>query len=706
MSRGRLAGIGGAVLAATVLVLIGSLHHADRAESKVVARARDDVLPLSFERNVGQADPRVRFLAHGLAGAVYLTRSEAVIVPTRSGSAEPDAGANAMRMTLVGANPHPRVSGADVLPGTVNYLVGARRADWHTSVSTYGQVVYHSVYPGIDLRYHGAEGRLEYDFDLGAGADPARIAIDLGGAREMRIDHAGNLWVTLGDRTIEERRPDIYQVLGGRRVIVRGGYRLLGRRRVGFALARYDPARPLVIDPTIVYSEQLVGSAPGEALGIAVDAAGDTYVTGETSSANFPTAHPLQAQPKGTNQSAFVAKLNPAGALVYATYLGGSAYTDGRGIAVDRAGDAYVTGATNSTNFPTTRHAFQTSYGGGPFDAFVTKLSPTGRRLVYSTFLGSTHYDEGNAIAVDAEGRAVVTGKTVSPDFPLRYHLSPITTGGAFVTKFNRAGTGLVSSTVFGGNGPGNHADTGFGIALDPHGDVYVTGETNDPGFPILNAFQPTLAGGGNAFVIKIDAAMTQVIYDTYLGGSGEDIGRAIAADSDGDAYVTGQTTSPNFPTVNALQTSNASAGPEGANAFVTKINPTGSALVYSTYLGGSDDDGAFGIAVDRSQNVYLAGQASSPHFPLVSPIQGTLLGPSDAFLTEIDGSGSFIRFSTYFGGSGTDAALAVALDRTGAVHFAGQTDSSNFPQHIKPHGPKRYAVPGDGAFVAVVHPR
>jgi hypothetical protein len=673
------------------------------AAAEVARPTHAVVLPASFERNLGQADPRVRFVAREPGATVFLTPSSAVIALSGTGPRGARAIRGVLEMSLAEANAKPRISARGQLPGRANYMIGPR-ATWRAGVAGYRQVTYTSVYPGMDLRYHSAHGQLEYEFALRSGADPGRIAIVMRGATRQRIDHAGNLWLTVGGHTIEQPRPAIYQVLGAARRAVGGGFRLLGHDRVGFTLAAYDRARPLVIDPTIVYSTPLVGSAPGSGLGVAVDRSGDTYVTGDTTSANFPTEDPLQARPKGPNVTAFVAKLDPTGALVYATYLGGSRYTEGRGVAVDGAGEAYVTGATNSTDFPTTRSAFQPSYGGGPFDAFVAKLDASGTGLVYSTFLGDTHYDEGNAIAVDAHGRAVVTGKTASPNFPLADPLAPHSGSGAFVTKLDRAGGRLVSSSVFGGNSPGNDADDGYGIAVDARGDTYVTGETNDPGFPTVKPLQPALAGGGNAFVIKIDAASRSLVYATYLGGSGNDIGRAIAADGDGNAYVTGQTTSRNFPTANAIEATNASPGPVGADAFVAKLDPAGDALVYSTYLGGSGDDGAYGIGVDRSQNAFVDGQTASPDFPLASPLQRTLHGPTDAFVGELDRSGAFIRYSTLFGGSSADAALALALDRTGAVQITGQTDSSDFPRRGVGHrGPKRYATPGDGAFVTVV---
>ncbi|HEY5197090.1 MAG TPA: SBBP repeat-containing protein [Solirubrobacteraceae bacterium] len=673
----------------------------------VAVRAAVARLPLSFEPNVGQAAPGVSFVARGTGATIELTGTRAEIAVAGS-SARRTPGVLSMR--LAGAAPDHPIAGAGLLPGTVSYLIG-RASTWHTRVPTYAQVVQPSVYPGIDVRYTGAGAGLEYDFDLAAGADPSRIAIDLSGAETVRIDSTGNLLVGLGAREVVQRAPAMYQLVGRARRTVRGGFRLLGPRRVGFDVGRYDRSEPLVIDPTIDFSTQLVGSAPGTGLGVAVDRAGDTYVTGETSSANFPTEHPLQARPGGTTQNAFIAKLDRSGVLVYATYLGGAGYTSGRGIAVDAAGDAYVTGATNSTDFPTTAGALQRSYGGGPFDAFVAKLDPAGTGLVYSTFLGDTHYDEGNAIALDPEDRAVVTGKTVSPQFPVLHPLAPHTSSGAFVTKLSRAGTRLVSSSVLGGTAAGNHGDSGFGVAVDREGNTYVTGETNDTGFPTKSPLQAAPGGGADAFVVKINAASTRLDYATYFGGSGDDVGRAIVADGDGNAYITGLTTSRDLPTASAIQAIDTSPPPGASAGFVAKLDPTGNALVFSSYLGGGGDDGApggddgdSGIAIDRSRDVYVTGETSSTDFPLASPLQRTLHGPGDAFVTELDRSGSFLRFSTYFGGGGTDAGLAVAVDRSGAIHLTGSTDSTDFPRRGRRQpGPKRYAAPGDGAFVAVL---
>jgi hypothetical protein len=384
----------------------------------------------------------------------------------------------------------------------------------------------------------------------------------------------------------------------------------------------------------LVYSTYLGGSADDGGNGIAVDGAGNAYVTGTTVSTDFPTANPLQATCAGISD-AFVTKLNAAGnALVYSTYLGGSRYDVGNGIAVDGAGNAYVTGFTDSTNFPTA-NALQATFGGGVNgeDAFVAKLNATGHALVYSTYLGGSD-DEGNGIAVDGSGNAYITGRTLLSTFPTANSLQATFGGGfadAFVSKLNAAGNALVYSTFLGGSGD----EAGKGIAVDGAGNAYVTGFTSSTDFPTTNPLQATSGGGvygEDAFVAKLNATGNALVYSTYLGGSGDDFGDGIAVDGAGNAYVTGSTDSTDFPTANPLQATCAGV----SDAFVTKLNAAGNALVYSTYLGGSDGDGGDGIAVDGAGNAYVTGFTSSTDFPTANPLQATYAGVSDVFVTKV----------------------------------------------------------------------
>jgi hypothetical protein len=637
------------------------------------AASRAPALPVTFERNVGQADRRVRFVARGPDGLLLLSAGEATLFPAR-------AGASSLRMRLAGAGRRAAPHGARRRSAGTNYLVGDDPARWRRGVPTYDEVRYRGVYPGVDLRYHGGGGGLEYDFELAPGADPGAIAIDMLGARRLRVDARGDLRATLAGRTVVQRAPRVYQRVEGARRPLRGRFVLLGPRRVGFALGAYDRTRPLVIDPTIAFSGTLGGAGADAARAIAVDGGSSMYVTGETTSLDFPRVGAPRRAPRRVQTAAFVAKLDPDGRVLYSTVLGGSRFSAGHGIAVDDAGRAYVTGATNATDFPTTGAALQRSYGGGPFDAFVTALDATGRQLRYSTFLGDTHYDEGNAIALDSAGRAVIAGRTVSPHFPRKGGLLPPVDGGAFVTKLARSGSALVFSAVFGGDDRGNHGNTAFGVAVDGQDSTYATGVTNAASFPTAGPLQGTLAGGGDAFVVKIGPAGRKVVYSTYLGGGADDSGRAIAADAEGNAYVTGVTSSSDFPR-RGRQVATGGAG----DAFVAKLEPDGRTLGYATRLGGSDDDGGFSIATDAEGSAYVTGATGSPDFPLVQPVARS----GGAFVSALAPDGASLRFSTRLGGDATGAGLGIAVDRSGAVAIAGQSGST----------------PGGDALVTVLAP-
>src|SRR6266568_2476919 len=491
-------------------------------------------LPLHFEANRGQTDKDVRFLSRGAGYSLYLTASEAVLVLAKpNADAKGDVRATrerrdtptraqsvALRMSLVGAARKPVVSGLDEQPGKANYFIGKDRSKWRTNVPTYAKVHYQNVYPGIDLVYYGNQRQLEYDFVVALGADPKKIALRFQGAEKVEIDAQGELVLHTTGGDMHQHKPVIYQEIDGVRRDIDGGYVIKSGKRVGFQIAAYDTSRPLIIDPVVLsYSTFLGGSFEDEGSGIAVDAAGNAYVTGMTASINFPTTPGAFNTTNGQFPEAFVTKLDPAGStLVYSTYLGGNGDDRGRGIAVDTLGHAYVTGTTASPDFPTTPGAFQPAFAGpGPTpngiggDAFVTKLDPSGSTLVYSTYLGGGGPDVGSGIAVDADGNAYVTGYTTSPTFPTTVGAFQFIFGGgadAFVAKLDPTALGalsLVYSTYLGGVG----LDEGNGIAVDANGNAYVVGRTgtgmtsND--FPTTaGAFQTTFGGIFDAFVAKI----------------------------------------------------------------------------------------------------------------------------------------------------------------------------------------------------------
>jgi beta-propeller repeat-containing protein len=650
-------------------------------------------LPLSFEPNEGQTDARVKFLSRASGYTLFVTADEAVFAG-RDGSVE--------RMRLVGANPKPRFEPLDKQPGISNYFIGNDPSKWRTNVPNYGRVALRGVYPGIDLIFYGNERQLEYDWGVAPGADPKRIHVKWEGTNHLTKNASGDLVLSasLGVSMVQ-RKPVILQE--GKRI--EGGYAVHGRE-VAFELAKYDAGKPLVIDPVLVYSTYLGGSGFDDGNGIAVDGSGNAYVTGSTLSTNFPTANSLQASngSGSINYDAFVTKINATGsAYVYSTYLGGSGFDRGGGIAVDGSGNAYVTGSTNSTNFPTT-DPIQASYGGGNGDAFVTKINAAGSALVYSTYLGGGGFDDGSGIAVDGSGNAYVTGGTGSTNFPTANPLQASIGGGgdAFVTKINAAGSALVYSTYLGGRlhalvqppGVGPAGDGASGIAVDGAGNAYVTGVTSSTDFPTAKPLQASLNGGLNAFVTKINAAGSAYVYSTYLGGSAEDSGQGIAVDGAGNAYITGVTTSIDFPTANPLQGSN---GGSSYDAFVTKINAAGSALVYSTYLGGSGFDIAWGVAVDGSGNAYVTGYTTSTDFPTINPLQaGNGGGNGDAFMTKINADGSAYQYSTHLGGSRSQGG-GIAVDGQGNAYVTGYTTSTDF---LTTNRLQASSGGGDDAFV------
>ena len=512
---------------------------------------------------------------------------------------------------------------------------------------TYGKVAYESVYPGVDLVYYGNQGKLEYDFVVAPGADPNNIKLVFKGADKIEVSSTGELILHTMNGNIRMHKPVIYQQIGRVRKPIAGGYILKSRQMVGFQVAAYDAAHPLIIDPVLVYSTYLGGSDDEESVDIAVDNRGRAYVAGQTTSIDFPTVNALQptygggpATPTETLEGpsdGFVAQLTADGsALRYATYLGGTRFDRCHAIAVNNRGQATVTGITQSLDFPT-RNALQSTHN-GIGDGFVTQLTANGRAIRYSTLLGGRGDDRGNAIAVDLLGQAYVTGETRSPDFPTKNALQPTFHGflpDAFVAKLSADGRTLRYSTFLGAN----DSDSGSDITVDLLGRAYVVGSASSRDFPTVNAIQPSPGGSGDAFIARFTADGSALNYSTYLGGSSGDSITGIAVDLLGQAYVTGGTQSPDFPIKNAPQPTLASE----PDAFVAKLSADGRALRYSTYLGGSSVDTGRGIAVDLRGQSYIIGVTNSPDFPTKNALQPDFAGGQlDAFVTKM---GSDDRF-------------------------------------------------------------
>ena len=691
-SVGALAGL--AVLA-VLAVGVGSggtdVHVGARtASARAAGRARLGrelaALPLRFERNLGQTDPRVRFFARQPGSTLFLTSSEAVLSLVRRSAGAPagrSAGSAVLRTRLIGANSTPRVEGTGRLSGSSNYLIGGR-TKWRTGVPGYGEVRYDQAYPGIDLVYSGTQGRLEYDFDVAARADPRVIGLAVAGARRLRLDRGGELILDTAAGRVLQRRPVAFQRIGGRIRKVAARFVLDGRDRVRFAIGGYDHSRALVIDPVLSYATHLGGTGTDAPTAIATDGAGNAYVTGSTSSTDFPTRGPVQSSPAGASD-VFVTKLNAAGsALVYSTFIGGSNIDVGNAIAVDSAGDAYVTGQTSSTNFPT-RNPIDGALTGSA-NAFVTELGATGSALLYSTYLGGGGSDVGRGIAVDSSGDAYVTGDTTSSGstpFPTTAGAAQATSGGlqdAFVTELGPMGSALSYSTYLGGGG----IESGRAIAV-ASGRAYVTGFTASSGstpFPTTTgAFEPTSGGGYDAFVSELNpaaAGTSGLVYSTYLGGSGTDTGLGVAVSS-GNVLVTGGTNSSDFPTKAPLQASGAGE----FDAYVAKLTPAGagaSDLDYSTYLGGPGFDQGNAIATDGAGDIYVGGETQSDTFPAKDPVESRGSN-SDGFLAKLAPAGNALIYSTFIGGGEADRVLSVAIDPTGSALVAGTIFFTNdFP--------------------------
>jgi hypothetical protein len=670
---------------------------ADAQPSGLRADERYGRLPMAFEPNLGQTDPRVRFLARGHGYTAFVTADE-VVLSLAAASPAPDArhrpadaatadepapSACALRLSLPGAR-EPHVSASRELEGRSNYLVGDDESTWLRDVPTYAEVRWSGAYDGVDAVFYGTQQQLEYDFVVAPGADLSQVRVRFEGQQSAEVDEAGELVLRMTGGEVRQLLPLAFQEDGSGRRRVSARCVLTGDGEVGFEVGDYDPSRPLVVDPALVFATYLGGVADQQASGIAVDASGAAYVIGHTSATSFPTTSTAFDEIQGGGQfDTFVTKFTADGAsLAYSTYLGGRGGDFGSGIAVDASGAAYAVGSTESSDFPTTSGAFDRSFGGF-FDVFVTKLAPDGATLAYSTFIGGTSVDNGLGIAVDAAGAAYMTGDTGSTDFPTTagvFDSSNNGGGDAFVTKLSAAGTSLVYSTYLGSAGD----DEASGIAVDAAGAAYVAGFTNSAAFPTTSgAFDTSFNGGQyDAFATKVAAAGNALVYSSYLGGgAGLEFGNGIAVDAAGAAYVVGYTESSNFPTTTSAVDRTLGGT---ADAFVTKFSASGASLTYSTYLGGGSVEEAYAVDLDASGAACVVGFTLSTNFPTTPGAFDTTTTNgvvNDAFVTKLAPAGNALAYSTFLGGDGgTEIAYAVAVDASGAAYIAGYTASGAFP--------------------------
>lgn len=678
-----------------VALAVGSLPSAAAPDAKSLPR------PIVFEPNVGQTDPEVKYLARGQGFMLFITDTAAVFKVSGSEGSQ-----HGLQLRWLDARKPETSRGEEPLPASINYFRGSDPSKWITDVRPFRRVRLASVYPGIDLVFHGETGSLEYDFVVAPGADPSQIALAFDAGTRANLARNGDLVVHTGAGALRQHRPLVYQMFGGKRHLVTGRF-VLARNVVRFSLGAYDRSLPLVIDPVLSYSTLLGGSDYDSGNSVAVDGSGRAYVTGHTYSTDFPIKGGRQSTIR-TAPDAFVTKFwTTGGGLIYSTYIGGDSTDYPTGIAVDRYGNAYIAGFSYSTDFPTTTGAFQRNNMGSA-DGFVAKLNPNGNGLVYSTYVGGISYDEFSAIALDNRHRVYVAGIAFE-SFPL---VNPVdaaaSTYEAVVTRLNPTGSALEYSTFLGGT----RRDFGSGIAVDSSYRAYVTGSTESTDFPTTSgAFQRTFQGGVahrsdpalDAFVARLSADGRSFSYSTYLGGSNNEDGLAITVDDQNRAYVTGRTLSDNFPTTAGAFRRTRSGSDD---VFVTRLSAAGGSTSYSTYIGGSNVESGRSIAVDSSYRAWVAGTTYSSNFPTKNRLQGFGGGAGlvgDAFVLKLWATGGGFFFSTYLGGAQHDSANEVRLDANGNGYVTGSTGSTGFPTTS---GAFRRSLRGGGdAFVTKIQP-
>jgi hypothetical protein len=714
---------------------IASNHTAASAQptTPLSAAQKQDVtsaygtLPLAFEANQGQTAAEVRYLAHGQGYQLFLTNQEAVLTlrqPATSGAksskgvspvaARVHRKSNAalktsvLRMHFDGANPAAQIAGTKQLPGKTNYFIGNDPKKWHTDIPSYEAVRYQGIYPGVDMLFYGRQQRLEYDFIVAPGADSEAITLGISGARNLEINSQGDVLMSVKGGKVALQKPVVYQEVNGQRRNIAGNYMIANDHQIRFAVTAYDHTQPLTIDPVLNYSTYVGGAGTDLALGIALDAAGDAYIAGTTTSNPFPTKNGISTTPPAdvtTLGTAFVTELNPMGtALVYSTYLGGSGNAFGdeaTAIAVDTATppNIYVTGFTGSSDFPpgTVVAPYQATAPASvaaESAAFITKLAPSAvgtAQLVYSSYLGGDINDIGNGIAVDATGKVYVAGVTQSTTFPqVGMQITPGQTstgdaGNAFLSKFDPtvAGTpGLLYSTYIGGSGVGSSflfgfADTAQAVAVDSTADAYLVGGTMSTDFPTAGAaISPVSAacganGQGSAFITVVNTTAQTLTYSRCLSGNpgaesafGVNLGTGVPSVNTGITYITGTTSSANFPVTPG------SIPPAGVLtkgvAFVSLLNTLTGTLQYSTFLGGTNSDTGFSIASDSAGLAYVAGLTASADFPITQgALQEARNNPiGTAFVSKISPNGQGLAdlvYSTYFGGQTLNNSLKIA---------------------------------------------
>ncbi len=693
--------------------------------------------PLVFEKNMGQFDSGIDFVSRNDHLNLYLAANYAKISFSRSNTA------NNIKIKFLGANNLSKAQGINQKSGKIHYFSGQKKEAWKNKVSLYEKVTYQSIYPGIDLIYHANHGVLEYDFVVAPSIDYQTIKLKFEGTENIELSETGDLLLYFNQGTIVQKAPLVYQEKNNIKQIIESQYLLADNNEVSFLIADYDETRPLIIDPVLTYASYLGGSDSEEGNDIAVDSDGNTYIIGSTTSVDFPINNPIQDQYAGGEYDLFISKFDVDNTHVFTSYLGGSGDDKGLSIAVD-SNYIYIVGETNSRDFPTMLPIQPTLAGDKNCnegtvdcnDAFIAKLSNDGSKLLFSTYLGGDNKEIARSIVVGDEEYVYIAGVTTSYNFPVQneiqstlkqqealpseliskcgVNLNIKNHGDAFISKIKidtiNENISYIFSTYFGGT----CVDAAFGIDIDNNKNIFVTGMTASPDFPaqidndlcsdseieeeICLPFQEDFKFQTDIFLLKLNPEGNKVLYSTYFGDDGAEVGLDVAVDHAGAAYITGYTDSPNLAHLNPFQGSHGGQ----RDAFVAKFSSEKGGLLYSSYLGGDKDDEGHSIAINTKDEVYIAGKTSSDNFPVCNPIRSVYGGKGDAFISKFyfpsdesrldnnlcrlpmsnDDPGSLkLEYSSYLGGSSKDSIKSMAL--TEGINFSevllvGKTKSTD----------------------------
>jgi len=649
---------------------------------------------INFIANQGQWDDAVTFKAEGSGASIWFTDNEVYTVfyqEPLDTQTESDVTLSIpgyensslpfdylmVKTSFEGSNNNNSFISENQSISRSHFLDGDNPELWHSDVPGYESIIIEQIYSSISVRYYSNNSNLEYDFLIAPQGDPSDISIRFDGINGVNIDPEGNLIVSNDWGEVIQKKPVAYQQVGNIKVNIETRYVVKPDQTVGFIIeSEYHSSLPFVIDPVLSFSTYLGGGNSSAGYDIALDDDGNMYVVGVTSSTDFPDTNAYQGTMAGGTWDGFLIKYDANGdSIFYATYLGGTDDDYVYGVDVDNTGAAYLVGRTLSTDFPVETPIYTANIGG---DAFFTKITPDGSALVYSSYLGGSGSDYGWGIAVDGSCNAYLTGYTTSTDFPTQTPFQASNAGSydCFITKVNSTGTILSFSSYLGGSG----VDIGQAVKVDPSGRAHLTGYTFSPDFPTVNPFQVSLASVNkpDIFLTKLNSFGSALSYSSYIGGTMSDFGTDLAIGSDETTYLVGRTLSLNFPTNNPYQTDLAGE----SDLVVVRLSAAGNAMLYGTYLGGSQDEYAGGIDLDNDSRIYLGIKTSSDDFPTIEAFQSVYGGGAfDAAIARFSSDFSQLDYSTYLGGTDNDELLALTVNKeSNFACLTGQTISSDFP--------------------------